>query len=287
MVELARRNQQEQRKTRARRQANHPHQAKPSARRFSPGRSNQPKWLKDARNRVNKKKPVSDFNSKSKAAALKYANEPSETKPENPQKLRYSSSSDNKSVTSIDTSKLKFSPTVKVFSIPSDSPGTNFEIVTPSSAADFMNDDPPLQSKSAGQSKASCSFTPDTTPAVPKGIMKSTPKVDKIVSNIWKRQQEKEKQSPDKDITVVTIEDTSSEISPGKVTQIPEVIHLESTDEPHDNTQTDDVIDGPEDIVPASNSQNAEEEHIQATTSPAKSSISDLHASDFYNPSEF
>ena len=82
-------------------------------------------------------------------------------------------------------------------------------------------------------------------------------------------------------MTVVTIEDTSSEISPVKVTQIPEVIYLKSTDEPHDNAQREDVIDGPEDIVPATNSQNAEEEYIQATTSPATSSISDLHPSDF------
>ena len=32
---------------------------------------------------------------------------------------------------------------------------------------------------------------------------------------------------------------------------------------------------------------NMEEEQTPATTSPAKSSISDLHSSEFYNPSDF
>ena len=85
---------------------------------------------------------------------------------------------------------------------------------------------------------------------------------------------------------MVTIEDTSSENSPRKVTQRPKLINLESTDEPQEQAQTDEVIHGPEDIAQPNNTQNVEEEHAQATTSPAKSSISDLPASDFFNPSE-
>ena len=287
MVELARRNQQEQRKPKSPRQAKQHPLTKPPARRISQGKSKQPKWLKEAKSRINKKKPLIDFNSRSKEATLKHAIETRSNKPEDPRKFKYSSSSDNRSITSMDTSKLKFSPSVKVFSIPSDSPETTFEILAPSSATDFMSDEPTTPSKGADPPEQSCWHTANVTSSIPKGILKSTPKVDKIVSNIWKRQQANTEQPPDKDITVVTIEDTSSENSPGKVTQRPQVINLESTGEPHEQAQTDDVTHGPEDIVKQSNIQNAEEEHAQATTSPAKSSISDLHASDFYNPSEF
>ena len=288
VVELARRNQQDQRKPKAPRQAKQPPQTKPSARRISQGTSKQPEWLKEAKSRINKKKPLIDFNSRSKEATLKHAIETRSNKPEDPRKFKYSSSSDNGSITSMDTSKLKFSPSVKVFSIPSDSPGTTFKIVASSSATDFMSDEPTTPSKGADPPEQSCSDTANVTSSIPKGIMKSTPKVDKIVSNVWKRQQANTEQPPDKDITVVTtIEDTSSENSPGKVTQRPQVINLESTDQPHEQAQNDDVIHGPKDIVKQSNIKNAEEEHTQATTSPAKSSISDFHASDFYNPSEF
>ena len=287
VVELARRNQQEQRKPKAPRQAKQPPQTKPPARRTSLGTSKQPKWLKEAKSRINKKKPLIDFNSKSKEETLKHAIESRSNKPEDPRKFKYSSSSDNRSITSMNTSKLKFSPSVKVSSIPSDSPGTTFEIVASSSATNFMNDETTTPSKGADPPEQSCSYTANVTSSIPKGIMKSTPKVGKIVSNIWKRQQANTEQSPDKDITVVTIEDTSPENSPGKVTQRPQVINLESTDKPHEQAQANDVIQDPEDIGKQSNIHNAEEEHTQATTSPAKSSISDLHASDFYNPSEF
>ena len=129
--------------------------------------------------------------------------------------------------------------------------------------------------------------TADPKVPQPKGIMKSTPMVDKIVSNIWKRQQSSTDQSPTKDITIVTIEDTSTKESPGKQKQTIEV-NLESTDEPEQLQANDNIVQEQE-------SQNASqqvdfhniEEHTPATTSPAKSSISDLHASDFFNPSEF
>ena len=183
MLELAQRNQQEQRKLKAPRQTKQPTQAKPPATPITQGSNKQPKWLKEAKSRINKKKPL-DFNSRSKEAALKHAKETRANKPENPRKFRYSSSSDNRSITSMDTSKLKFSPTLKVFSIPSDSSGTNFEIVASSSATDFMNDESTTPPKGADPPEPSCSYTSDVTSALPKGIMKSTPKVDKIVSNI-------------------------------------------------------------------------------------------------------
>ena len=62
--------------------------------------------------------------------------------------------------------------------------------------------------------------------------MKSTPKVDKIVSKMWKRQQPVEETPPIQDNTrVLTIEDTSTEDSPGQPAKKIEVINLESTDE--------------------------------------------------------
>ena len=61
--------------------------------------------------------------------------------------------------------------------------------------------------------------------------MKRTSKIDKTVSNIWKRQLSTTVKSPPKDITVVTIEDTSTEDSQGNPLQIIEVVNLESTDD--------------------------------------------------------
>ena len=76
---------------------------------------------------------------KSKAAAPQQTKE-TETLTEQ-RKLMYSSSSDNKSYTSNNKKKLKFSPTVKIMNIASDSPGTPpFEIVSSSNPDDFMND---------------------------------------------------------------------------------------------------------------------------------------------------
>ena len=110
------------------------HQVKPKY----PGTPKRPQWLKDTKARLTKPSASSDFDQKSKAAALQQT----KNNEANQRELRYSSSSENKNFTSIIKNKLKFSPTVKILHIESDSPGTPpFEIITSSNPNDFMNDD--------------------------------------------------------------------------------------------------------------------------------------------------
>ena len=154
--------------------------SKPAMRPTPPGSNNRPQWLKNAHNRIMKKIHSNDFNTKSKDAAIQYAKENSETKQEKARKLLYPSSSENMSITSLDKSTLKFPPTVKVFSIPSDSPGTSYEIVASSTPNDFMNSN--LSNFHKNSNEPSCSYTADPNVTPPKGIMKSTPKVYKIVT---------------------------------------------------------------------------------------------------------
>ena len=281
VVALARRNQNKQRSRSTRKTKQQP-KSKPAMRTTSPGTNIRPRWLKFARNRIMKKILSNDFNTKSKEAAIQHAKETSETKQEKARKLLYSSSSENKSIASLDTTTLKLSPTVKVFSIPSDSLGTSYEIVASSTQNDFMNSILPNSHKNSND--PSCAYTADRHP---KEIMKSTPKVDKKVSNNWKRQQSSSYQSPTKDITIVTIEDTSNENFPRKQKQTIEVVNLESTDEPVQVQRSDNRVHDLEKSSQQVDTQSMEEERTPATTSPAKSSISDLLSSDFYNPSEF
>ena len=96
-------------------------------------------------------------------------------------KLKYCSSSDSKSFTSVNKAKLKISPTVKIHSIEPESPGTPpFEIVTSSDPNDFMNDN----NESTKANQPSCSYSPPVQKR-PQGIMKFTPRLDKIVNKIW------------------------------------------------------------------------------------------------------
>ena len=138
----------------------------------------------------------------------------------------------------------------------------------------------------------SCPYTVHNSPTVgqQKGIMKSNPKVDKIVSKMWKRQQPMEDTPPTQNnMRVLTIEDTSTEDSPGQPAKKIEAINLESTEEQtrvETNIRNDEANETLNASTP-SNTQNTEEEHKPAITSPAKCSISDLHARDFFKPSEF
>ena len=125
VVALARRNQQDHKSARTTRKAKHHSKSKSAMRPTSPGSNTRPQGLKNARNRITKKTSLNDFNTKSKEAAIKHANETVETKQDKTRKFLYPCSSENKSITSLDTTTLKSSPTVKVFSIPSDSPGTS------------------------------------------------------------------------------------------------------------------------------------------------------------------
>ena len=128
--------------------------------------------------RLTKPSSLSVFDQKLKAAALQQSRK---SKMQAERKLRCSSSSDSKSFTSVNKAKLKFSPTVKIHSIQPESPGTPpFEIITSSDPHDFMNDN----NESTESNQPSCSYSPPVQNR-PQGIMKSTPKLDKIVTKSW------------------------------------------------------------------------------------------------------
>ena len=108
--------------------------------------------------------------------------------------------------------------------------------------------------------------------------------MDKIVNKIWKKPNHAD---------VTTLDDSLTEDFPVQppIKQI-EVAYLDSSESTHntgnqiiqDNDGTPAIIqeEMTADIPPG----NTDEEHAPLSTSPAKSSTSSLHASDFYNPDE-
>ena len=289
---MARRNQQAQKRPRPTKKQP-TRQPQKQTKQKSPGTSKRPQWLKDVKTRLSKPSCSSAFEQKSKAAALQQTRE-SESRAD--RKLRYSSSSDIKSFTSINKDKLQFSPTLKIHNIDADSPGTPpFVIITSSDPNDFMIDNNEQTQASTTDhqlgpvsqpSQSSCGYSPPIEKR-PQGIMKSTPRMDKIVSKIWKE--------PNHEVN--TKDDSSTEVFPIQppIKKI-ELVYLDTTTS--DNTTnadvpiveiTDDTPPANEEEPPANNEEHtaSEEEHRTPATSPAKSSTSSIHASDFYNQDEF
>ena len=268
----------------------------------SPGSPKRPQWLKNAKARLTKPSSLSVFDQKSKAAALQQSRE---SKMQAERKLRCSSSSDSKSFTSVNKAKLKFSPTVKIRSIEPESPGTPpFEIVTSSDPNDFMNDN--NQSTQANQ--PSCSYSAPVQKR-PKGIMKSTPRLDKIVNKIWNQPNHESKtldkssaddfpiQPPIRQIEVVYLDTTASDNTTNR--DVPVVGLIEDTTTNHLDVP---MVELSEDTPPINNDELPmdeapkeiqeeppihEEEHKTPASAPAINSISRIHISDFYNQDEF
>ena len=267
----------------------------------SPESPKRPQWLKNAKARLTKPSSSSVFDQKLKAAALQQSRE---SKMQAERKLRYSSSSDSKSFTSINKAKLKFSPTVKIHSIQPESPGTPpFETITSSDPHDFMNDN----NESTQANQPSCSYSPPVQNR-PQGIMKSTPRLDKIVTKIWNQPNHEsttlENRSADdfpieppiRQIEVVYLDTTTSHNTTNA--DIPLVDLIEDTTANHPDVQ---MVELPEDTHPSNNELPMdetpkgiqeeppihEEEHKTPATSPTKSSISSIHMSNFYNQDEF
>ena len=309
IVAMAKRNQQAQKRQRATKKATskppQKQQRQQAPRNKSPWNPQRPQWLKNAKTRLTKPSLASTFELKSKAAALQQSRE-AKSKPE--RKLLYSSSSESKSFISVNKNKLKFSPTVKIHNIQSESPGTkHFEIITSSDPQDFMmeSNDP------TNQQQTSSPYSPPSR-KLPQGIMKSTPKWDKLVEKIWSQPNHESTglemsskedfpiQPPIKKVEVVYLDPTTSEIAntadttiitisednsenimdepatePASVNDHPNDHHVQNT---NDTNDTNDIAT----TTPAN-----DEEHKSPSTSPAKSSISSLHTSDFFNPEEF
>ena len=314
LIAMAKKNQQAQKRKRTtKRTLNKQEKPARSQQRTdkSPGNPKRPQWLKNAKARLTKQTNSSIFDQKSKAAALQQTKE---SKLQAERKLLYSSSSDSKSFTSINKAKLKFSPTVKIHSIEPESPGTPpFEIVTSSDPNDFMIDNKEPTQDTSGSS------SPLVTKR-PQGIMKSTPRIDKIVNKIWSQPSHERItidnssaddfpiQPPIRKIEVVYLDTTTSENTTNadvpvanlaeettaQHSDIPVVELSEDTppiennepprDEPIENTEP------PRNVTPRDPEQHPpthEEEHKTPTTSPGKSSISSIHMSDFFNQDEF
>ena len=267
----------------------------------SPGSPKRPQWLKNAKARLTKPSSSSVFDQKSKAAALQQSRE---SKMQAESKLRYSSSSDSKSFTSVNKAKLKFLPTVKIHSIQPESPGTPpFEIITSSDPHDFVNDN----NESTQANQPSCSYSPPVQNR-PQGIMKSTPRLDKIVTKNWNRPNYESAtldnssaddfpiQPPIRQIEVVYLDTTTSDTTTNA--GIPVIDLIEDTTANHPDVQ---MVELPEDTPPSNNELPMdetpkeiqeeppihEEEHKTPATSPTKSSISSIHMSDFHNQDEF
>ena len=311
LIAMAKKNQQAQKRKRTtKRTLNKQEKPARSQQRTdkSPGNTKRPQWLKNAKARLTKQPNSSTFDQKSKAAALQ------QTKLQAERKLLYSSSSDSKSFTSINKAKLKFSPTVKIHSIEPESPGTTpFEIVTSSDPNDFMIDNNEPTQDTSG------SASPLVTKRI-QGIMKSTPRLDKIVNNIWSQPSHERItidnssaddfpiQPPIRKIEVVYLDTTTSEnttnadvpvANPAEETtaqhsDIP-VVELSEDTPPIENNELprDELIENnepPRNVTPKNPEQQPpthEEEHNTPTTSPGRSSISSIHMSDFFNQDEF
>ena len=267
----------------------------------SPGSPTRPQWIKNAKARLTKPSRSSVFDQKSKAAALQHSRE---SKMQAERKLKFSSSSDSKSFTSVNKAKLKFSPTVKIHSIEPESPGTPpFEIVNSSDPNDFMNDN----NESTQANQPSCSYPPPVKKR-PQGKMKSTPRLDKIVNKIWNQPNHERTldnssaddfpiQPPIRQIEVVYLDTTTSDNTTNA--DVPVVDLIEDITANHPDVP---MVELPEDIPPINNDELPmdetskeiqeeppihEEEHKTPAMSPAKSSISSIHMSDFYNQDEF
>ena len=109
-----------------------------------------------------------------------------------------------------------------------------------------------------------------STSTTPKGIIKSKPKMDKLVIKIWQQKPESEAFH-----LTTTLDDTSIDDSPvqpaGKKIKL---VFLDSTGEQESGQSNGQApVKTPND--------NIEEEHDPAPNSPANSSISSLHASNF------
>ena len=165
-----------------------------------------------------------------------------------------------------------------IHNIGSDSPETlQFKILTSSDPNDFMHDNnEPAQASTTDQ--PSCSYSPPMEQR-PHGTMKSTPRMDRIVTNIWKQPNPEE---------VTTIDDSSNEDFPQPPIKNIEVVYPDSSENTPtiDNTNVDANEDVPIEAQEADLPVN-DEDHTTATTSLAKSSISTIHASDFYNQDDF
>ena len=140
--------------------------------------------------------------------------------------------------------------------------------------------------------------------------MKSTPKWDKLVEKIWSQPNHESTglemsstedfpiQPPIKKVEVVYLDSTTSEIANTADTTIitisednsENILDKQAPINDHPNANDHQVLNTNDTSVTndlATTTPANDEEHKSPSTSPAKSSISSLHTSDFFNPEEF
>ena len=231
--------------------ANQRKQARPTKTKISKGKAKkQEQKKKTTKADQQQQRRATTFAQKSKEAALKH----SQSLRNDKRKLLYSSSSENKSLIKLSPHQL---PTLKKFNIRETPGGPTFQIAASSDANNFMNT-PSTSATNPGPSQA-----------------RSTPRVDRIVDNIWERNFPKKNPTDDNPIEVVYLDSTNSTDK-----QTPEVIHLESTPNNEDDSnqaETNAFAEGEQ------LHNNETEEHEGGPPS----SISDIHPRDFFDPNEF
>ena len=166
-----------------------------------------------------------------------------------------------------------------------------------------MNDN----NESTQANQPSCSYSSPVHKR-PQGIMKSTPRLDKILDRIWNQPHHESTtldnssaddfpiQPPIRSVEVVYLDTTTSDNTNADVpgvnlieynnanhSEIPLVELSEDTPRIiNDETPRDEAHKDMQEQPPTD-----EEEHKTPATSTAKSSISSIHMSDFYNQDEF
>ena len=222
-------------------------------------KANQRKQAQTKRNPKGKtkkadQKRATTFAQKSKEAALKHSQSVRSDK----RKLLNSSSSENKSLIKFSPQHLQQSSTLKTFNIRDTPGGPKFRITASSNANDFMNW-PSTSSTTPGPSQA-----------------RSTPRVDRIVDNLWERNSPKKQTTNSNPIEVVYLDSSNSTDK-----QTPEIIHLEST--PNNETEASQNV---ENVLVEGDQLNINNETEEYEGGPP-SSITDIHPRDFFDPSEF
>ena len=153
-----------------------------------PARPTRAKQNPKRKTRKSDQKRATTFAQKSKEAALKH----SQSVRHYNRKLLYSSSSETKSLIKASPNQLQSSSAMKTFNIRETPGGPTFRIKANSDANNFMK-------------------SPSTSAATPgPSQARSTPRVDRIVDNIWEKNSPKKQPEKDNPIEVVYRDSSNS-----------------------------------------------------------------------------
>ena len=202
-----------------------------------------------AKRRV-KQNPSDTFIAKSKAAALN-------------QSRIHMEKQQNRSFIKIDEQELQKSPTIEVVTISDSTENSPIKIYTSENKYDFM-------------------LTSPSSPEIPQNFTStiSIPKIDKVVTKIQKLKTTPTLTTspiPQNQIPCGTSKPKDQETNTLKLTEERQLQPSSSNYDPLDNTPQTLAEQVKDEGIP-----DQQEEHFSASSSPAKSSISEIKAGDFY-----